>query len=105
MSNRRSILDRQGLYCPAPIISGQASYGGVPKSIYFIVPMVFLGTFVVSMLVGAAALIATGEFYVRLIIFTPLIVTFMAAGWLVGVSKRRRDFINVLKESYEFKDD
>lgn len=102
MASRRSILDRQDLYCPAPVISGRASYGGVPKDIYFFVPMSFFTSFLLSIGVAWVLWMMTGETYVRLLIFTPFIVTFIFYRWMMRRIRKRRDFFNVLKETRKF---
>lgn len=100
MTQRRSILDRQELYWPAPRISGQASYGGLLKASLNLILMsggVFIG---LTLLIHLFIVFAIDDGVTRYWIwFFPLISTFLMALWVVNGTTKRRDILVVLKES------
>lgn len=104
MSGRRSVLERPALFVPAPSNTGQANYGGVPREMFFVVPAVAVIGFILSTIVALVINAIFGAFYYRLIFFAPLLAAFIASSWLMAKTKKRRDFVHVLKESFQFKD-
>lgn len=101
MSERHSVLERRGLYCPAPILSGQASYGDVLKATV----LISAGTLVLSLF---GTIILMGFFKIggvdgslSWMWFIPAIITVFIAAWLLRWTRKRRDILVVLKESLE----
>lgn len=103
MSGRRSVLERPALFVPAPSNTGQANHGGVPREMFFIAPGVAVIGFILSTFVALMINAIFGVFYYRLIFVAPLLAAFIASTWLMKKTKKRRDFIHVLKESFQFK--
>lgn len=101
MALKRSVLDRCDLYCPAPRISGQASYGGIPTEVYLVAAIAFiliLGSTLAAMiflkiLIGSAP---------KWMLFIPLLSTALYVMFVLKATHKRRDIIVVLKESRRF---
>lgn len=101
MTTRRSVLDRQDLYCPAPIVSGQASYGGVPKSVYKSTVMVAGISALFTLVVIMLWKMFFGSTLVWMFLF-PVIITYIVGIGLTAWTRKRRDVLVILKESRKF---
>jgi uncharacterized membrane protein len=102
MEQQRSILDRSDLYCPAPKLSGQASYGGkVLLSTFIVCGCALLGF--MALAIGMIALLKaigwTGSTS-WLLISVP-VATFVLTIWVLSWTYRRRDILVVLWETYK----
>ena len=97
MSHKRSVLDRCELYGPAPKLSGQASYGGVLRSVFFLGGASFAASvFLASVLAVVLNLMGHAFWWVWL---TVPCVTFPLSMWALGWTARRRDILVILWES------
>lgn len=101
MALRRSVLDRSDLYCPAPIVSGQASYGGVPKTVYKLTVIIGGSSALAALIAGMLWQAFFGSFPLWMLPF-PIIVSYVVGVGLTAWTNKRRDVLGILKESREF---
>ncbi len=101
MTERHSVLERRGLYCPAPILSGQASYGDVLKAAVTIGCVTFglslTGTMILMGLLKSIGVTSS----LMWMLLMPVIITFLIGLWLLRWTRKRRDVLVVLKEALD----
>lgn len=100
MALKRSVLDRSDLYWPAPKLSGQASYGGVLKSVVLIGLGVGFSTTTITLFIMTLLTMFGASFVGKWMLLIPIFITTSIVILMMKWTRESRDCITIIYETY-----